>query len=148
MTNDEAKLNAFLVEVFNDILRLEQASITQSGHTNLSVSELHVLEVIDRLCAQGKAGMAEVAAALSVTAGTLTSAVKTLEQKGYVRRERGEHDKRRVHLILAGDSQSALAAHTAFHEKLVANAAHSLSTQEMQALTQALASLHRFFNEL
>ena len=91
MTPKEQKLNDFLVGVFNDILRLEEANLRQSCG-NLSVTELHVLDAVARcgpLC-----GMADIAAALKVTAGTATVAVKTLEQKGYLVRTRHKTDKR------------------------------------------------------
>ncbi len=87
MTQHEAQLNGFLVNVFNDILRLEEASIRKGPCKNLSVSEMHVLEAVEKssVDASGAAGMAEVAAHLSITSGTLSVAVKTLEQKGYSR---------------------------------------------------------------
>ena len=86
MTQHEAQLNGFLVNVFNDILRLEEASIRKGPCKNLSVSEMHVLEAVEKssVDASGTAGMAEVAAHLSITSGTLSVAVKTLEQKGYL----------------------------------------------------------------
>ena len=46
MTPQEQKLNDFLVGVFNDILRLEEASLRQSCGGNLSVTELHVLDAV------------------------------------------------------------------------------------------------------
>ena len=102
MTQHEAQLNGFLVNVFNDILRLEEASIRKGPCKNLSVSEMHVLEAVEKssVDASGAAGMAEVAAHLSITSGTLSVAVKTLEQKGYLVRSRGSRDKRRVTVAL------------------------------------------------
>lgn len=66
MTSQEQKLNDFLVGVFNDILRLEEASLRQSCG-NLSVTELHVLDAVSHCAPQ--CGMADIAAALKVTAG-------------------------------------------------------------------------------
>ena len=102
MTQHEAQLNGFLVNVFNDILRLEEASIRKGPCKNLSVSEMHVLEAVEKssVDASGAAGMAEVAAHLSITSGTLSVAVKTLEQKGCLVRSRGSRDKRRVTVAL------------------------------------------------
>ena len=87
MTQHEAQLNGFLVNVFNDILRLEEASIRKGPCKNLSVSEMHVLEAVEKssVDASGAAGMAEVAAHLSITSGTLSVAVKTLELNLFVR---------------------------------------------------------------
>ena len=116
MTSQEQKLNDFLVGVFNDILRLEEASLRQSCG-NLSVTELHVLDAVSHCAPQ--CGMPDIAAALKVTAGTATVAVKTLEQKGYVVRTRHEKDKRRVTVALTDAAQAVLAHHEAFHTGLV-----------------------------
>ena len=88
------------------------------------------------------------AAHLSITSGTLSVAVKTLEQKGYLVRSRGSRDKRRVTVALTSAARSALESHAAFHETLVARAAARLSEAEIAALSTALASLHAFFAEL
>ncbi len=79
MTPQEQKLNDFLVGVFNDILRLEEASLRQScgqpfRHRAACAGRSFPL--------RPQCGMADIAAALKVTAGTATVAVKTLEQKG------------------------------------------------------------------
>lgn len=150
MTQHEAQLNGFLVNVFNDILRLEEASIRKGPCKNLSVSEMHVLEAVEKASAStpGGAGMAEVAAQLSITSGTLSVAVKTLEQKGYLARARGSRDKRRVTVTLTQAARPALESHATFHEMLVARASARLSEAEIAALSTALASLHTFFTEL
>lgn len=145
MTPKEQELNDFLVEVFHDILRLEEASLRKSCN-NLSVAELHVLDVISR-CAQ-PCGMADIAAALHVTAGTATVAVKTLEQKEYVVRTRHQTDRRRVCVRLTEKASPVLEHHQAFHTKLVRAAEQGLSEQELQALCRALARLHRHFSTL
>ena len=94
MTRQEEQINAFLVNVFNDVLRLEEENLRCLGGKRLSVSEMHVLEAVQQ---QGEADvtMRQLAAGLGVTASTLTIAVKTLERKGYLVRLRPLPDKRR-----------------------------------------------------
>jgi len=46
MTPAEQKINHFLVDVFNDVLHLEEDSIAKGPYKNLSVSEMHVLEAV------------------------------------------------------------------------------------------------------
>ena len=46
MTPTEEAINTFLVDVFNDVLRLENESLRRSGCRQLSVSELHMLEAV------------------------------------------------------------------------------------------------------
>lgn len=145
MSPNEQKLNDFLVEVFHDILRLEESSLRKSCG-NLSVAELHVLDVISR-CAV-PCGMADIATALHVTAGTATVAIKTLEQKEYVVRTRHQTDRRRVCVQLTEKAYPVLAHHQTFHTKLVRAAAQGLSEEELNALCKALARLHCHFSTL
>lgn len=143
MNRQEEQINTFLVDAFNDVLRLEEESLTQSGCRNLSVSEMHVLEAVQR-SAESET-MSELAARLRVTASTLTVAVKTLEQKGYLLRQRATTDRRKVTVQLTHAAQDALRCHTAFHENLVQQVSTGLTPEELQALSQALERLHRFF---
>lgn len=108
MTQQQQTINGFLVDVFNDVLRLEERSLRKE-RTGLSLTELHVLETVQRVSEERGGTMADVAAALGVTSGTLTIAVKTLEQKGYVRRERDDADRRRV-IVRLTDQSAARAA--------------------------------------
>ncbi|MEG2436025.1 MAG: MarR family transcriptional regulator [Ruthenibacterium sp.] len=147
MTAQEAQLNTFLVDVFNDILRLEDASVRKSCK-NLSVSELHVLSAAAACAANGNAGMAEIAAQLGVTASTLTASVKTLEHKGYLLRTRDGKDKRRVSVTLTDLAQPVLACHNAFHEKMVAQVTQHLDDAQLAAFGTALTILHTHFKTM
>lgn len=147
MTQQQQTINGFLVDVFNDVLRLEERSLRKE-RTGLSLTELHVLETVQRVSEERGGTMADVAAALGVTSGTLTIAVKTLEQKGYVRRERDDADRRRVIVRLTDKALPALRRHAEFHRALVTGATERLTDEELRAFTKALGSLHSFFNTL
>ena len=147
MTPQQQQLNGFLVHVFNDILRLEYASLRKSCK-NLSVSELHVLEAVQNCMNDAGAGMADIAAALGVSAGTVTVAVKTLEQKGYLIRMRGAKDRRRVTVCVTETALPVLQAHEAFHTQMVTSAAQHLSAAELDVLTTALQKSHLYFKEM
>lgn len=147
MTQQQQTINGFLVDVFNDVLRLEERSLRKE-RTGLSLTELHVLEIVQRVSEERGGTMADVAAALGVTSGTLTIAVKTLEQKGYVRRERDDADRRRVIVRLTDKALPALRRHAEFHRALVTGATERLTDEELRAFTKALGSLRSFFNTL
>lgn len=147
MTQQQQTINGFLVDVFNDVLRLEECSLRKE-RTGLSLTELHVLETVQRVSEERGGTMADVAAALGVTSGTLTIAVKTLEQKGYVRRERDDADRRRVIVRLTDKALPALRRHAEFHRALVTGATERLTDEELRAFTKALGSLRSFFNTL
>lgn len=147
MTQQQQTINGFLVDVFNDVLRLEERSLRKE-RTGLSLTELHVLETVQRVSEERGGTMADVAAALGVTSGTLTIAVKTLEQKGYVRRERDDADRRRVIVRLTDKALPALRRHAEFHRALVTGATERLTDEELRAFTKALGSLRSFFTTL
>ena len=143
MTETEQKINRFLVEVFNDVLRLEEADISRGPFKNLSVSEMHVLETVQK--ASQESSMSELAARLRVTASTLTVAVKTLENKGYLVRRRSERDKRKVIVALTPGGEAALVRHAAFHARLIKQVTGRLTPAQTEQLGDTLSTLHGFF---
>ncbi len=145
MAQQHAAINDFLKVLFRDVLRLEEKSLAQSGHKNLSLSEIHVLEAIEE---HGGEGMNAAATSLGVTKGTLTVSVKTLEQKGYLSRERDKRDRRRVVTTLSPAAQTVLNSHAEFHNRLVAGITENLSPDETRALCEMLDKLHGFFGSI
>ena len=87
----------------------------------------------------------ELAARLRVTASTLTVAVKTLENKGYLVRRRSERDKLKVIVALTPGAEAALARHTAFHARLIRQVTGRLTPAQTEQLADTLSTLHRFF---
>lgn len=146
MNQAEQTINRFLVEVFNDILHLEEGSLAKGPCKDLSVTEIHVLEAVQN--GGEDPSMSSLAAKLRVTASSLTVAVKTLEQKGYLERRRSQQDKRRVAVYLTEKALPALVHHAEFHQKLIDGASSQLNEHQMEELTQALIRLHTFFNSL
>jgi len=144
----EEQLNTFLVNVFNNILRLEEASLAKGDFRNLSINELHVIEAVYESLDDNLNSMAEIANRLMVTASTLTTSVKTLEQKGYLIRTKMPTDKRKVMVTPTPLSEKAYKKHKEFHKDLVASVSKELSDEEMSALTQALCTLDNFFNHI
>lgn len=146
MNQAEQTINCFLVGVFNDILRLEENSLSKGPCKDLSVTEIHVLEAVQN--GGEDPSMSSLAARLRVTASSLTVAVKTLEQKGYLERRRSQQDKRRVAVYLTEKALPALEHHAEFHEKLVNGVSSQLNERQLEELTHALVRLHEFFSGL
>lgn len=146
MQADAEQLNRFLVEVFHDVLHLEEQALAKGPFKNLSVSEMHVIEAVCDGQREKQNSMAALAGRLRVSAGTLTIAVKTLEQKGYLMRRRSKEDRRRVLVAATSLGQKAYEVHRQFHARMVASVEARLSPQELQTLAQALSTLHLFFS--
>ena len=87
MTNTQDLLNKLLVQLFNDILHIEEKSLKNTDLMDVSMTEIHTIEAIgikeDRT-------MGEIAHDLRITVGTLTAAITKLIKKGYVERNRAE----------------------------------------------------------
>ena len=141
------ELNHFLVRVFNEILRVEETSLKKGEFKNLSVREMHVIEAI---CAANESGAGnratDIAHALRISAGTLTTTVSILEKKGYAKRIQDVKDKRIVRLSATEKGISANQAHQRFHHEMVMNVMNTLDTQEIDILINGLKSLETFFN--
>lgn len=92
------KINTFLVNAFNTILQLEDRALSSSHEfSNLSVSEFHVIEAV--IACGENSSMSAISKRLGITVGSLTVAVKTLANKGYLKREKRMNDMRMVYVI-------------------------------------------------
>lgn len=147
MTVIEERLNEFFVHVFNDILRLEETSLAKGAHKQLSVSEMHVIEAVCNSQQEESNTMKELSSKLRITASSLTIAVKTLEQKGYLLRKKSELDKRKVYVSATELAKAAYREHAKFHEALVCSISKELKEDELLTLTSALENLHHFFHQ-
>ncbi|SQB34370.1 MarR family transcriptional regulator [Clostridium cochlearium] len=75
-------LNELLVDLFNDILTIEQNAIQSGEFKDLSVTEMHTIEAIGMYTQKT---MSEVANELNITVGTLTIAINNLVKKDMCR---------------------------------------------------------------
>lgn len=135
-------LNELLVELFNDIMQIEQNSLKQGKLNDLSVTEIHTIEAIGMYEPRS---MSEVAADLRITVGTLTTAINKLIKKGYVERQRIEEDRRVVLVRLTKSGKLAYRLHEKFHKDMIKATIEGLSEDEEQILISALERLNNFF---
>ena len=82
-----------LVNLFNEIMDVEEQAIITPEFQDITNNDMHVIEAVgvDR-----PRSMSSVARTLSVTVGTLTIAMNNLVKKGYVCRQRSSEDRRVV----------------------------------------------------
>ena len=101
----EEVLNTLLVQLFNDILHIEEKALRSTEFTDLSITEIHT---IDAIGTEGNRTMGEIAHDLRITVGTLTTAINRLIKKGYVERKRIEEDRRVVIVSLTEKGKNVL----------------------------------------
>ena len=96
--NNYDMLNEVLVNLFRDIMDIEQKAIITQEFKDITNNDMHVIEAIGL---DEPKNMSSIARELSVTVGTLTIAMNSLVRKGYVIRERGLEDRRVVYISLS-----------------------------------------------
>lgn len=144
MEPDLKTVNDYLVSVFNDILTIEESELKKSQFKDLSITEMHTIEAIGMY---KKKTTSDVAKELSITVGTLTTAINKLVKKDYVERIRSEDDRRVVKLGLTKKGKLLYRVHQHFHREMVKNILDGMATDEQQALLAALKNLHDFLRD-
>ena len=102
MTNTQELLNKLLIQLFNDILHIEENSLKNIDLMDLSMTEIHTIEAVGIKDAKT---MGEIAHDLRITVGTLSAAITKLIKKGYVERKRTEEDRRVVLVSLTSKGE-------------------------------------------
>lgn len=137
-----ARLNDVLVNLFRDIMTLEERAIITPEYQDITNNDMHVIEAIGM---EQPKNMSTIAKALSVTVGTLTIAMNSLVKKGYVVRERGVEDRRVVYISLSERGRKAYLHHQEFHRRLIDSILEDLTADETESLVKALAKLESWF---
>ncbi len=141
MQTAHATLNQVLVTLFNDILRIEERTLSAPG---LSIREIHVIEAV---CEAPDPRMTLLAQALHVTAGSLSVAVSTLEKKGYLLREKVQQDRRATYIRPTGKALQIQEKHTLFHQEMVEAVIGLLPKEELAVLVKALDAVDSYFSQ-
>lgn len=144
MNEDQRIINELLVEIFNDILIIEQNAISSGEFSDISVTEIHTIEAIG---ISELKSMSEIAALLDITVGTLTIAINNLVKKGYVERQKSENDRRIVRVSLTKKGKIAYRLHEKFHSDMVLSCIQGLTENETNILVGSLGKLNNFFKE-
>ena len=143
MDQNKSMIDKVLVHLFNDLLRIEEKTLQK--HTGpLSMREVHIIEAVCAAQTEDNT-MTVLAATLRVTVGSLTVAIKTLERKGYVIRERSSTDKRRVHVLPLPPALEVEKHHRAFHRRMVDAVTTAVSTEELDVLIKSLHAIYDYF---
>jgi len=145
MKREESReiINRLFVDVFNDILYLEQNYIHDKLHDRVTVNEVHVMEKIQLA---DKKSMGNIAKQLMITEGTLTTSINRLVQKGFIKRTRDASDKRVYLLSLTSSGEEVLRVHEEFHDLMVEEVINNPDIGDN--LIDSLVHLQDFFNEL
>ena len=135
-------VNELIVDIFNQILTLEERYHTVHG-SELSISEIHTIDAIQ---SSKTKQMSDVARDLNITQGTLTTTVKRLENKGFVKRVQDTSDRRIFRLKLEDKALDVLKIHDQFHNEMIEGIISQIGNDEKLILS--IAELNKFFKNL
>lgn len=141
MSKTRKIINELLVDLFNDILEIEERALREKQVTDLSMSEIHTIEAIG--CGALRT-MSEIAEQLRITLGTLTTAINRLVKKGYVDRLRSESDRRIVFAKLTEKGEEVFRKHEEFHSEMIEKMVAGLKVDEDRLLIESLEKLQEF----
>ncbi len=135
-------LNEMLVNLFNHVMDVESEAVITEEFKDITNNDMHIIEAVG--IGEPKK-MSEIAKALSVTVGTLTTNMNGLEKKGYIERNRSNEDKRVVYAILTERGRKAFYHHRDFHKQMIKAAVSGLDDDEKRMLFKCLVKLDDFF---
>lgn len=139
------EINRILVEIYDDVTRIEEYTIKNGAFKDLSITEIHTLEAVGLY---GSKTMSEIAAKLEITMGTLTTAIDKLIKKGYVERSRSNIDRRIVNVSLTNKGKLAYRIHEKFHLDMVKAIMNDFTIEEEEILLCALQKLNKHLKEI
>lgn len=137
-------LNYLLVDLFNDILAIEENVLKKGNYSDLSMRDFHIIEQMVRL---GRTNMSVLAKQVRVTKGTLTVAIDHLVRKGYVIRDRKTTDRRMVEVWLTEKAEKAELDHVKFHDGMINVVMEALDKDELIVLESALGKVNKYFQD-
>lgn len=141
----------FFCKKFNDNLslsyilfnRVEQNVFNSSKRFNLSISELSMLEAINRSPIHGKM-VGDIACELMIKPSSVTIAVNRLEKKGYVFRKRSESDGRQVYVNLTEKGRHADRIYKRFRKNMARDILEGMSDCEKLTLIECVERMNNF----
>ena len=139
-------INDMLVEVFDKILRVEEAFLQTGLGRGLTIREVHMIEYVGKGGKEGRT-LSETADFLQVARPSVTVAVRKLEEKGFITKNSWAQDGRVVRITLTREGRKVYMYHMRFHTLMVRELQDSFSEEEKDVLSRAIGRLDRFFTK-
>ncbi len=139
-------LNDMLVEVYHNILRMEEEFLKRNNRISLSIREMHLIECVGMDRKSGKT-ISEIADYLKVARPSVTVMVGKLEKKGFLAKQGCETDGRIVRVFLTREGRKVDAYHKQYHMNMVREIEKAFEPEEQQYLLRAIDKLNEFFKK-
>jgi DNA-binding MarR family transcriptional regulator len=139
------KMNETLVDVFNNVMWIEEASLRKSRFKDISIKDMHTIAAITMYDTRTASQLAQM---MHLTPSAMTSVIDKLEKKGYVVRNRDTKDRRVVRIGLTHKGRTVFRAHEAFHRGMTHSLFDSLEKSKAPVVEEAIEYLQEYLHEL
>jgi DNA-binding MarR family transcriptional regulator len=139
------KMNETLVDVFNNVMWIEEASLRKSRFKDISIKDMHTIAAITMYDTRTASQLAQM---MHLTPSDMTSVIDKLEKKGYVVRNRDTKDRRVVRIGLTHKGRTVFRAHEAFHRGMTHSLFDSLEKSKAPVVEEAIEDLQEYLHEL
>lgn len=141
-----SQLNEVLVDTFNNILKVEEELLKHSTNIDLSINEMHLIELVGKNKNDGKT-ISDLAQGLDITRPSVTIAINKLVKKDYVKKEKSNADGRMVFVRLTDKGLRINKIHQYFHMKMVNEISKEMTNHEKEVLIHGMGKLNVFFRK-
>ena len=138
--NTSRTLNELLVNLFNNVMDREAKAVITEEFKDITNNDMHIIEAIG---IEEPQKMSAIAKRLSVTVGTLTTNMNSLEDKGYIN---SVIDKRVVLVSLTDKGRKAFFHHRDFHKHMIQAVVKDLDEDETKVLIKCLRNISSFLD--
>lgn len=132
------KIVAVLSKLSNSLAEMEELARDDSNLKELTVTQMHYLEVISQL---NNPNVTELATEMQLSKPTVTVALEKLLQKEFVTKVQSDEDRRSSHLHLTKKGMQINQMHEKAHTRFAELMAESLEPAELEQLTTLLEKL-------
>lgn len=139
-------MNDMLIQVYHNIVRVEEEFLQKNDRINLTIREMHLIECVGMDRENGKT-ISEIANFLKVRRPSVTVAVSKLEKKGYLTRKDCDKDGRVVHVTLTREGRKVDMYHKRYHLSMVHEIEDEFDAAEQDTLIRVIAKLNKFFEK-
>ena len=147
-TKEEKALYKKLESSFNYVANLtmviEERTFDKEAIPDLTLGELHVLEVFDQ---EAAVPMTKAANQLKITVGSLTTCVNRLVKKEYLFRERDAVDHRVIKVSTTQKAKKVLKEHDKFHQEILLGVLDGVTIRDAtKVMAQFERTLENYYN--
>ena len=140
------ELNRLLVDTYRAAGKIELILLEDLSEGKLTLSEMRAIECIGNGRRHGRT-VTEISQELEVTLPSVTAMVKRLEQKKYVRKQRGESDGRQVNIRLTEEGFRAYVGYLYAQRKMINAVRQNVPDEDVAVMLRLLKALNGFFSE-